>query len=151
MNKFEQEYSMKPVQVKGIMDFDKEFKVLKYKNGEKGVEVVTPFYTHLDSNEKACALLVNRGWLPWDLKDYRFDRRVDVTKVKGVLYRGDNKFEGANHNSPALNDWVNVYPEEMAVVGQIPNKEAHQFMLKAIDLDESIPTAMPDVPSKSSL
>ena len=68
---------------------------------------------------------------------------VDVTKVKGVLYRGDNKFEGANHNSPALNDWVNVYPEEMAVVGQIPNKEAHQFMLKAIDLDESIPTAMP--------
>mgnify|MGYP006091846649 CR=1 FL=1 len=70
----------------------------------------------MDSNDNACAILVSRGWLPWDLKDYRYDRKVDVTKVQGVLYRGDAKFEGANHNSPMLNDWVNVYPEEMAVV-----------------------------------
>jgi hypothetical protein len=28
--KFEQDYSMKPVALKGVMDFDKEFKVVKY-------------------------------------------------------------------------------------------------------------------------
>ena len=75
----------------------------------------------MDSNEKACALLVNRGWLPWDLKDYRFDRRVDVTKVKGVLYRGDNKTKYSKPNQVALSSFRSVQPDELALVAQIPN------------------------------
>jgi cytochrome oxidase assembly protein ShyY1 len=51
--------------------------------------MITPFYTHLNKKDEACAILVNRGWVPWDLKDVRLDRQVNETVVKGVLYRGD--------------------------------------------------------------
>ena len=43
---------MKPVTVRGFFDHEAERKIPKLKNGEKGVEVVTPFYTHVGSNEK---------------------------------------------------------------------------------------------------
>jgi cytochrome oxidase assembly protein ShyY1 len=77
--KFEQEWSMKPVTVRGFLDHNKEIKVEKQMNGEKGVEVITPFFTHLDKNEEPCAILVNRGWLAWDLRNFRFDRENDTT------------------------------------------------------------------------
>lgn len=48
---------------------------------EKGVEVITPFYTHLDKDQKLQGILVNRGWIPWDLKDWKYDKKVSVTKV----------------------------------------------------------------------
>ena len=115
--KFEQEWSMKPVTVKGVLDFNKEFKIKKNMNGEKGVEVITPFYTHLDKEEKPCAILVNRGWVPWDLKDYKYDRKVNATVVTGILYRGDNKTKYSKPNQPALSNFLSVYPEELAVVG----------------------------------
>jgi cytochrome oxidase assembly protein ShyY1 len=52
----------------------------------------------LDKADKPCAILVNRGWVPWDLKDYRYDRKVNTSKVEGVLYRGDNKFKYGKPN-----------------------------------------------------
>ena len=60
---------MKPVQVRGIFDHTREIQVEKMRGGEKGVDVVTPFYTHLDAAGKEQAILVNRGWIPYDLKD----------------------------------------------------------------------------------
>ena len=39
---------MKPVSVKGIFDHSKEIRVEKMRNGEKGFDIVTPFYSHLD-------------------------------------------------------------------------------------------------------
>ena len=62
---------MKLVTVKGYFDIEKEIQVEKNKNGEKGVDVVTPFYTHLDKEGNPCAILINRGWIPWDLKGHR--------------------------------------------------------------------------------
>ena len=58
---------MKPVAVKGIYDHEREIRVEKTKNSEKGYQIATPFYTHLDKNGQACAILVNRGWVPYDL------------------------------------------------------------------------------------
>ena len=60
---------MKPVSVKGIYDHQKEIRVEKEYRGEKGFEIITPFYSHLDSNNQACGVLVNRGWVPFDLVD----------------------------------------------------------------------------------
>ena len=40
---------MKPVSVSGIFDHTRETKVEKMRNGEKGVDIVTPFYTHLSA------------------------------------------------------------------------------------------------------
>ena len=79
--KFEKEWSMKPVKLHGFLDFNRDVQILKYKDGEKGVDVVTPFYTNLDKEEKACGILVNRGWIPWDLKNHRYDRAVETTTV----------------------------------------------------------------------
>ncbi len=107
---------MKPVTLKGVLDHDKEIKVLKWQNGEKGVEVITPFFTHLDKDEKPCAILVNRGWMPWDLMDYKSDRNNSVTKVQGILYRGDAKTKYSKSNQPALSAFTSVYPEELAVL-----------------------------------
>jgi cytochrome oxidase assembly protein ShyY1 len=115
-SKFEQEWSMKPVQLRGYLDHDREIKVLKYQNGEKGVEVVTPFYTHLDKEERPCAILVNRGWMPWDLKDFRYDRHNSVIKVQGILYRGDAKTKYSKPNSPVHSSYTSVYPEQIAIV-----------------------------------
>jgi len=42
---------MKPVVLKGILDHSKEVKIEKWLNGERGFDVVTPFYTHLDKDE----------------------------------------------------------------------------------------------------
>lgn len=72
---------MKPVSLRGFLDHDKEVKVLKYQNGEKGVEVITPFYTHINKDEEPCAILVNRGWLPWDLHNFRYDRDASTSNV----------------------------------------------------------------------
>ena len=149
--KFEAEWGMKPVALKGFLDHDKELKVLKWQNGEKGVEVITPFYTHLDKNEKPCAVLVNRGWMPWDLMDYKQDRNNSVTKVQGILYRGDCKTKYSKPNQPALSNYHSVYPEELAVISQLPNPESRTFMLKAVDFDMEARTPMPDVPSAEEL
>ena len=43
---------MKPVCVKGMFDHDREVQITKMRNGERGVDVVTPFYTHLDADGK---------------------------------------------------------------------------------------------------
>ena len=64
LDQFEQEWSFKPVTLKGIFDHQKEIQVNKQYRGEKGVQIITPFYTHLDGQGKACAILVNRGWVP---------------------------------------------------------------------------------------
>ena len=44
---FEQEWSMKPVTLNGMFDHTREFQVAKTYRGEKGVQIITPFYTHL--------------------------------------------------------------------------------------------------------
>jgi cytochrome oxidase assembly protein ShyY1 len=142
---------MKPVTLKGFLDHDKEVKVVKYQSGEKGVEVITPFYTHLDKDEKPCAILVNRGWMPWDLMDYKSDRNNSVTKVQGILYRGDNKTKYSKPNQPAMTAFTTVYPEEISALSQLPNKESRTFMLKAVDFDMEIRTPMPDVVSAEEL
>jgi len=49
--KFEQEYNMKPVTLKGYLDIDKQVFIEKQKDNERGVEVVAPFYTHLNKND----------------------------------------------------------------------------------------------------
>ena len=53
-----------------MFDFTKEVQVEKDRNGEKGVQIVVPFYTHLNEKGEPCAILVNRGWVPYDLKNY---------------------------------------------------------------------------------
>jgi len=151
-NKFEQEWSMKPVVIRGYLDHNKEIKIEKKRNGERGVEVVTPFYTHLDKNDQPCGILINRGWLAWDLKNFRHDRLNEVTSVTGILYRGDASTKYSKPNQPLMHRYQTVKPEEIAVVNQLPNEEeAGNFMIHAVDFDESTRTIHPNVPTSSEL
>ena len=143
---------MKPVELKGVLDVERQVQVERWKGGEKGVDLVAPFYTHLDKEGRPCAILVNRGWMPWDLKDFRHDRLVNMMKVSGVLYRGDAKTKYSKANVPLRREFWATYPEELALMAALPNEsEAGAFMLKAVDFDTEAPTALPDAESPKDL
>ena len=42
---------MKPVKVTGYLDYNEDIFVSKPKDGEKGVDVVTPFFTHVNKKD----------------------------------------------------------------------------------------------------
>merc|ERR1711934_566356 len=100
----------KPIIMKGYMDFENQVQIQRQKNGEKGVDIVTPFYTHLDKSGKVQGVLVNRGWMPWDLKDFRQDREVNSTEVRGVIYQGDAKTKYTKANNPHKGFYRGAYP-----------------------------------------
>ena len=108
---------MKPVKVTGIFDFAKEVQVDKWRNGEKGVEIVLPFYTHLNEKGEACGIIVNRGWVPLDLKDLKM--HYDSAKagsISGVLYRGDAKTKYSVPNEPTIHRYTSVNPEDFSLI-----------------------------------
>ena len=126
--------------------------VERWKGGEKGVDLVAPFYSHLDKQGRPCGIMVNRGWMPWGLKDFRQDRMVNMVKVRGVLCRGDAKTKYSKSNVPLKNFYYSSYPEELALMAALPNEsEAGVFMLKAIDFETDAPTTLPDAESPKDL
>ncbi len=48
IDQFENDWSFKPVKVKGMFDHTQEIHISRRKNGEKGVDIVVPMYTHLN-------------------------------------------------------------------------------------------------------
>ena len=122
LDKFESEWSMKPVAVKGIFDHTREVKVSKVRNGEKGFDIVTPFYTHLDGKGQEQAILVNRGWIPKDFANLRQHYSSNTLgTVTGVLYRGDTRSKYSKLNTPSQNHFTSVQPNEIALITQAPN------------------------------
>lgn len=108
---------MKPVAVRGVFDHTREIQVEKERNGEKGVAIVTPFYTHLDANGKEQAILVNRGWVPYDLKNQRMHVGThSMGTIRGVLYQGDAKTKYSKKNNPTIRQYLNVQPSELSLI-----------------------------------
>lgn len=117
--------------------------------GEKGVQIITPLYTHLDKNGKECGILVNRGWVPLDLQGYRLHYANDSTNVVGVLYKGDNPTKYSRPNDPTNQTYYNVTPYDFALIDQLANEEeASQFMLRMFDEDEDARQVLPTIPTK---
>ncbi len=145
---FENEYSFKKVKVVGIFDHSKEIQVEKMRNNEKGVEVITPFYTHLNEKGEACGILVNRGWVPLDFKDMKMHYTgVNSGEIYGVLYRGDAKTKYSLQNEPTIQRYTRVDPYDFSLIDQLKNlDEASQFMLLQIDEDENTRQILPTAP-----
>ena len=117
IDQFEQEWSMRPVKIKGIFDHLNEIQVEKMKNGEKGVDIITPFYTHLNEKGEECGILVNRGWVPldfWDSKSHYTG--IMSGEIVGVLYRGDNETKYTKENEPTLDRYTIVKPYDLALM-----------------------------------
>lgn len=143
---------MKPVSVRGIFDHSKEIRVEKMRNGEKGFDMVTPFYTHNDAQGRPCAILVNRGWVPFDLRDQNLHRKTTAGTIHGILYQGDAQNKWSLPNSPTIDSFTSVRPSDFALIDQLPNeKEASQFMLHQIDFDPNARQIHPTVPTVQEL
>ena len=153
LDDFEKEWSMKPVTVKGMFDHMNELQIYKENRGEKGVEVITPFYTHLNEKGEECGILVNRGWVPLDLKDMKLHLNgVTTGTITGVLYRGDADTKYSVPNSPTIKHYTTVRPKELALLNKMNNREeASQFMLYMIDTNDDERQILPNVPNKEEL
>ena len=153
LDSFEEDWSMKQVTVKGIFDHTKEVFVDKYHNGEKGQEVITPFYTHLNQQGEPCGILVNRGFLPQDFKDMKMHYTSAVSgTITGILYRGDAKTKYTYPNAITNLQYTNVEPTEIALVTQMKNlDEASQFMLLQIDANDNARQLLPTLPTREDL
>ena len=128
-------------------------KVEKDRLGEKGVEIVTPFYTHLNENGKECGILINRGWVPLDFVHMK-EHYTGVTsgEVVGVLYRGDAKTKYSIPNEPTVDRYLRVDPLDFSLVCQLNNQnEASQFMLLQIDNDPNARQILPTAPTANDL
>ena len=95
--------------------------------------------------------MVNRGWMPHDLKHFRYDREKPQTTFTGVLYRGDAATKYSKENVVAHDWYENANPAQMSHICQLGNPESGDFMLKAVDLDPAARTPMPDVDSPDDL
>lgn len=71
---FADKWSFKPVKVRGFFDNDNEMRVSKEVEGERGFEIVTPFYTHVDKDGVPQGFLVDRGWVPMDLAEQNYHK-----------------------------------------------------------------------------
>ena len=151
IDQFESDYSFKKVKLRGIFDHSKEIQVEKLHNGEKGVEIITPFYTHLNELGEECGILINRGWVPQDLKDLKYHYTgVTSGEVTGVLYRGDAKTKYSKPNEPTINRYTAVNPYDISLISQMKNiDESSKFMLMQIDVNEDSRQILPTAPTAS--
>lgn len=144
---------MKPVSVTGMFEHAEEMKIDKEYRGEKGVQIITPFYTHIGPDGQPHAILVNRGWVPEDMKDLRKHYRTNVSgTIRGVLYRGDTGTKYEKPNSAELEAYSTVKPAECAMMMQLHNEEeASKMMLHIVDFEPDRRQLLPSVPSTEDL
>jgi cytochrome oxidase assembly protein ShyY1 len=150
---FENDYSFKKVSVRGIFDHNKEIQVEKIRNGEKGVDVITPLYTHLNDKGEECGILVNRGWVPLDFKDLKMHYTSSVSgEVQGVLYRGDATTKYSVANEPTIERYHTVNPYDISLIAQMRNlEESSKFMLLQVDVNPESRQILPTAPTATEL
>lgn len=111
-----EQWTYKPISINGIFDHTKELKVLKSRDGYTGAEIITPLYTHVDSQGEMRGYLVNRGWV--HEKDFQLfqdeKRSSERVTVQGVLYEGDGTGKGND-----LERKVFVYTNPQEIGGMI--------------------------------
>ena len=105
---------------------------------ETGFEVVTPFYTHLNSKEEQCGILVNRGFVPSSHEDpsqYRTPAKRE--QITGILYKGDTEKQASLLNEPEKRVYRRVDLAAMAPQIQFANEaDAESLMVKLVDFSE---------------
>ena len=155
----------KPYYVIGQIDYSKEVLIPKKKsiNGHSmdGFDVINPLYcydggrfnveavsigneTNIATTDRA-AIIVNRGWIPYNLKDKR--KRLweknsrQLTKIHGTFLMAKDIHDYSKPNNPSNNEWYNLAPEDIARFWELPNfNELKQFYFQQVNLGDSIST-----------
>lgn len=106
-------------------------------------------------NEKGepCGILVNRGWVPLDLKDQKMHYKgMGQGDVIGLLYRGENKTKYSKPNTPIMHEFTRVEPYDISLYTQMKNwEESSKFMLHMIDDDSEHRQVLPSIPTAEEL
>jgi surfeit locus 1 family protein len=127
------------VSVKGRFNHDNEFHLVNRSlNGNPGVHIITPLIR--ESGRQA--LLVNRGWVPFDKKSPSQRETGQVTglvTVEGIvrLVKGPGRF--TPENEPKKNFWFFIDPPSMARVAKLPFQPRYYL----VDGNKSVPGGFP--------
>ncbi|KAI6653708.1 Surfeit locus protein 1-like [Oopsacas minuta] len=86
-----------------------------YKENHIGINVITPFYC----NELKSSVLINRGWIPKQLRDpsTREEGQIegDIPLI-GVVTQPPKVIKQTKQNKPDLNKWEYIDVENMAIM-----------------------------------
>ena len=103
LREFNEQWAYKPYYIYGQFDHAREIKVARVKEGnkkdnlgERGFQIITPFYCYVNELGQNCAILVDRGWVESE-EGKSFSHRATPRgpcRITGVLYKGnsDNKY-----------------------------------------------------------
>ena len=136
-------HRFRPYYIVGQIDYSKEILIpsVKLENGMKfpGYDVINPVYCYeggkisfenlMNKQDPVkidrAALIVNRGWIPAELKDKRSrpneinTRRVQ--RINGVFLKGKNIHDYKIPNNPDNNEWHNLALEDIGIYWDLPN------------------------------
>ena len=94
---------------------DKSFYLLAISlTGEGGYHVLTPL--HLEDGQ---FLLVDRGWIPYDMRGKNYARPSDVVRIAGVA-RIPQYHRIRSQNDPEGNNWYQIDMDMMATRAGVP-------------------------------
>lgn len=87
------------------------------------------------------AIILNRGWIPADLRDKRSRPNEinsrQLVRFKGVWRKGKGLHEYKHPNSPNDNEWNNVALEDIGLYWDLPNfDEIKHYYFQAVDLKQ---------------
>ena len=88
------------------------------------------------------AIIVNRGWIPAELKDRR-SRPAELNsarliKFRGVWRKGKNLHDYKKPNNPDTNEWHNLALEDIGIYWDLPNfDECKHYYFQAVDIANS--------------
>ena len=139
-------HRFKPYYILGQLDVTKEILIPKQKDGVDGYDVINPLYCYEGgkTNLKAlvsgsgdsvdverAAIIVNRGWIPANLKDKR-NRPYDVNsrklvKLRGVFRAGKDVHDYKVPNNPDSNEWNNLCLEDIGIFWELPNFDEQKY------------------------
>jgi hypothetical protein len=153
-------HRFKPYFVIGQLDTSKEVLIPATRYDElgnqlKGYNVVNPLYCYEGgrlSFQKAfakedpvsverAAIIVNRGWIPAELKDRRSRAHElnsrKLVKLRGVWRKGKNVHDYKVPNNPDNNEWHNLALEDIGIFWDLPNyDEVKHYYFEVVDLDQ---------------
>lgn len=124
------EWEYKPVKVRGRFDHSKEMLILRKYASMNGYRIITPLRL-VDGS----TIIVNRGWVPIDLKEEaKLRTGTQQVEITGVLRKSEDPGKYIPENNSAMNEWYYVDLDRMSRFAQARNyEESKQMGIQEVD------------------
>lgn len=112
--------------VEGVYLHDKEIFVgPRTMDGQGGYHVITPFESVMSDD----TILVNRGWVPYELPDAKISRPARSMIITGTAQKPKPPNSFTPENSPETDEWYYIDPQQIATAKNL--KAVMPFILYA--------------------